>query len=92
MTTSDLSKNRDRIIRKINYQTNEAGAIRGVMTKMVKWLETREDIQTMTPTMKNIDKFTFMCINSWLKNDATLTVTQEWLEKRELAKFESISF
>lgn len=92
MTTQDLKNNRERIIKKIRTQASSSDAVFGVMTKMAKWLESREDIQSMKPSMLNLDKFTTMCINSWLKNDYKPVVDQEFLDKREAAKWASISF
>lgn len=68
MTIKDLAKNRDRVIRKIKFQSKHAD-VKSVMTKMVTWLNTRTDIQDMKPTMKNIDSFTYDVTASWIKND-----------------------
>lgn len=91
MTLQDLTNNRDRIIKKIKSQCSDPVAVKEVMTKMISWLNSREDIQSMKPTMSNIDKFTSMTTLSWLKNDYKPVVTQEWLEKREQAKRQSHS-
>ena len=69
MTTQDLTTNRDRIIKKIKSQTSNPLAVKGVMTKMVNWLSSREDIKSMKPTMANIDKFTVMVTLNWIKVD-----------------------
>ena len=99
MTIQDLKNNRERVIKAINYQTTMPNAVKEVMEKMVKWLEIREDIKLMKGTKSNIDKFTTMAINSWIKN---LNVSfsdsfkshedlENWKEEREKKKYECIS-
>lgn len=68
MTIQDLTNNRDRIIKKIKFQSNAAD-VKAVMIKMVAWIGSRKDISAMKPTMGNVDKFTKMATDSWLKND-----------------------
>jgi len=91
MNLQDLTENRERIMKNIKKQSSEKEAIVGVMNKMVAWLNSREDIQEMKPTMGNVDKFTSMCIASWIKNDYKPIITEEWLEHREQVKWETIS-
>ena len=91
MTTQDLSNNRDRIIKNIKSLCSTKEAVAGVMNKMVAWLASREDIKSMKATKANIDKFTTMCANSWLKNDFKPVVTEEWLKQREQKVRESHS-
>jgi hypothetical protein len=92
MTLQDLKNNRDRIIRNIMNQSSEEAAISGVMNKMSSWLNSREDIKNMNPGKANIDKFTAMAITHWIKNDYKPVITDEWLTKRESAKWNSISW
>jgi len=88
MTTQDLTTNRDRIIRNINYQTTNKGAVIGVMTKMVVWLNAKSDLQDQKATMANIDKLTRACILSWIKYDDKTVYTKnqndEFNEKKRL--------
>lgn len=96
MTLQDLTNNRDRIIKKIQWQmSGDAAArkmmVKPIMTKMVAMLG-REDIAEMKPTMKNIDKFTDMATASWIKysyNPMETMTRQEWndfYDRREAAK------
>jgi hypothetical protein len=73
MTTQDLTNNRDRIIRKIQFQMDGDSAARNqmvvpVMTKMVAYLNNTK-YSEMKPTMANIDKLTVAAAISWIKYD-----------------------
>lgn len=75
MTTQDLTKNRDRIIRKINYQITKATSenIKSVMTKMVTMLP---QFESEKATMANIDKLTMKATLSYIKTGRTYTAEQ----------------
>lgn len=99
MTLQDLTNNRERIIKKIQYQmTGDAAArqsmIKPVMTKMVAYLN-REDYKSMKPTMGNIDKLTSVVTLSWIKYNYKPSMTQSEKEafedRREEAKRSSHS-
>jgi hypothetical protein len=75
MTTQDLTKNRDRIIRKINSQITKATSenIKAVMTKMVAMLP---QFESEKATMANIDKLTMKATLSYIKIGRTYTAEQ----------------
>ena len=75
MTTQDLTKNRDRIIRKINFQITKATSenIKSVMVKMIAMLPQFENEKA---TMANIDKLTMKAITNYLKYSHSYTQEQ----------------
>lgn len=86
MTLQDLKDNRDRIIKVIRWQSKEAD-IKAVMSKMLIWLNNRQDIKDMKATKANVDKFANMVTISWIKNDWKPVIDhdkmEEELEKRK---------
>lgn len=93
MTITDLTGNRDRIIRNVNFQTRSKGALLGVMTKMAARLVASPDLQSQKATMANIDKLTRACTESWIKYDDKAVYTRnendEFNEKRRLENLPS---
>ena len=75
MTTQDLTNNRDRIIRKINFQITKATSenIKSVMVKMIAMLPQFENEKA---TMANIDKLTMKAITNYLKYSHSYTQEQ----------------
>jgi hypothetical protein len=101
MTLQDLTNNRDRIIRNIQFQMSGDSAARKqmvipIMTKMVAFLNNAK-YSEMKPTMANIDKLTKSATESWIKYDynpgSTMTTSEvnAFEIKREEAKYSSIS-
>lgn len=66
MTIQDLTKNKERIIKKINYQITYATKqnVLDVMNKIVAIMGT-DNLEK--PTMANIDKLTMNAINYYIK-------------------------
>ena len=75
MTLQDLTKNKERIIKKINYQITCATKknILDVMNKIVAIMGT-DNLEK--PTMANIDKLTMKAINYYIKFDKVNTEYQ----------------
>ena len=75
MTIQDLTNNRDRIIRKINFQITKATSenIKSVMVKMIAMLPQFENEKA---TMANIDKLTMKAITNYLKYSHSYTQEQ----------------
>jgi hypothetical protein len=75
MQTSDLTKNKERIIKKIKTQITLATKenILGVMNKMVAMLPQFADDKA---TMGNIDKLTIKATLSYIKHDLVFTKYQ----------------
>lgn len=76
MTTLDLTKNKERIIKKIKFQITLATKdnIIGVMNKMIVMLPQFEKEKA---TMANIDKLTMKAILSYIKYDLEFTQKQD---------------
>ena len=100
MTLQDLTNNKDRITKKIQYQMLGDGTarqvmVKPVMAKMVAYLNSRAEYQAMKPTMANIDKLTSVCTLAWIKNDYKSMMSQiekdAFEAKREAAKIGSHS-
>ena len=92
MTIQDLKTNRDLIIKTIKLQSSDSSSVSGVMNKMLVWLNSREDFKIMKATKQNVKSFTSKATLSWIKNDYKPVITQDWLEKREVSKWASISY
>jgi len=93
MTIQDLTDNRDRIIKNINFQSKSKGAIVGIMNKMVARLISNSNLQAQKATMGNIDKLTRSCTESWIKYDDKTVYSKnendEFNEKRRLENLPS---
>jgi glucokinase len=75
MTIQDLTNNKSRIVKIINYQITKATQqnIKSVMVKMVAMLPQFADDKA---TMSNIDKLTMKAISSYLKYDHVFNPNQ----------------